>query len=81
MQPKIDNATFLGRKRNQMQQNNKPPRMLTIREAAQVGPLTEYALRLLLKQDKLPGVFIGTKFLLNYDRFIAQLNGESLAHR
>lgn len=37
------------------QQNNtqplNPPRMLTIREAAQAGPLTEYALRLLLKQN------------------------------
>lgn len=55
-----------------------PPRMLTIREAAQAGPLTEYALRLLLKQERLPGVFIGSKFLVNYDRFISQLNGESL---
>lgn len=51
-----------------------PPRMLTIREAAREGPLTEYALRLLLKQGKLPGVQIGTKFLLNYDRLLLQLN-------
>ena len=51
-----------------------PPRMLTIREAAAAGPLTEYALRLLLKQGKLPGVQIGTKFLLNYDKLITQLN-------
>lgn len=54
-----------------------PPRMLTIRETAQAGPLTEHALRLLLKQEKLPGVFIGSKFLVNYDRFVAQLNGEA----
>lgn len=64
-----------------MQQGNirtlNPPRMLTIREAAQAGPLTEYALRLLLKQEKLPGVFIGSKFLVNYDRFVSQLNGEA----
>lgn len=57
-------------------QTLNPPRMLTIRQAAQEGPLTEYALRLLLKQQKLPGVFIGSKFLVNYDRFIGQLNGE-----
>lgn len=64
-----------------MQQGNiqtfSPPRMLTIREAARAGPLTEYSLRLLLKQEKLPGVFIGSKFLVNYDRFVAQLNGEA----
>ena len=53
-----------------------PPRMLTIRQAAQEGPLTEYALRLLLKQQKLPGVFNGSKFLVNYDRFIDRLNRE-----
>lgn len=51
-----------------------PPKMLTIREAAREGPLTEYALRLLQKQGKLPGVQIGTKFLLNYDKLITQLN-------
>lgn len=64
-----------------MQQGNiqtlNPPRMLTIRETAKAGPLTEYALRLLLKQENLPGVFIGSKFLVNYDRFVAQLNGEA----
>ena len=64
-----------------MQQGNiqtlNPPRMLTIRETAHAGPLTEYALRLLLRQKKLPGVFVGSKFLVNYDRFVAQLNGEA----
>lgn len=54
-----------------------PPRMLTIREAAREGPLSEYALRLMLKQGQLPGVHIGTKYLVNYDRLLLQLNGEA----
>lgn len=54
-----------------------PPRMLTIREAAREGPLSEYALRMLQKQGQLPGIQIGTKFLVNWDRLMLQLNGEA----
>ena len=54
-----------------------PPRMLTIREAAREGPLSEYALRMLQKQGQLPGILIGTKYLVNYDRLLLQLNGEA----
>lgn len=54
-----------------------PPRMLTIREAAREGPLSEYALRMLQKRGQLPGVLIGTKYLVNYDRLLLQLNGEA----
>lgn len=45
----------------------------SIREAAKRGPLSEYCLRLMLKQGKLPGVFSGKKFLVNYDRLLEQL--------
>ena len=51
--------------------------MLTIREAAREGPLSEYALRMLQKQGQLPGILIGTKYLVNYDRLLLQLNGEA----
>lgn len=51
------------------------PRMMTIRQAAELGPLSEYALRLLLRQGRLPGLFVGKKFLVNFDAFLAQLNG------
>ena len=54
-----------------------PPRMLTIRQTAACCPLSEYALRLLLKQGKLPAIFVGTKYLVNVDRLIDQLNGEA----
>lgn len=58
----------------------KPPKMLTIRETARTGILPEYALRTLVKQGKIPGIQVGTKFLINYDRLCDWLNnnGEEL---
>lgn len=55
-------------------EHTEPPRMMTIRQAAAMGPLSEYALRLLLRQGQLPGLFVGRKFLINYDRLIDGLN-------
>lgn len=49
----------------------------SIRETAKMGPLSEFCLRLMLKQGRLPGVFSGKKFLVNYDRLIEQLDAES----
>lgn len=46
----------------------------SIREAAKRGPLSEYCLRLMLKQNTLPGVYSGRKFLVNYDLLLDQLN-------
>lgn len=45
----------------------------SIRETAKRGPLSEYCLRLMLKQNTLPGVYSGKKFLVNYDRLLEQL--------
>ncbi len=50
------------------------PTMLTIRETARTGILPEYALRTLVKQGKIPGIQVGTKFLVNYDRLCDWLN-------
>ena len=50
------------------------PRMKTIRETAQLGILSEYALRLLEKQGRLPCIHVGRKCLINVDRLIDQLN-------
>lgn len=52
-------------------------RFPSIREAAKLGPLSEYCLRLMLKQNRLPGTYSGKKFLVNYDMLIEQLGGES----
>lgn len=52
------------------------PKMRTIRETAQLGILSEYALRLLEKQGRLPCVHVGKKCLVNVDRLIDFLNGD-----
>ncbi|MBR5313104.1 MAG: hypothetical protein IKU40_09510 [Clostridia bacterium] len=53
---------------------NPRPQMLTIRETARTGILPEAALRTLVKQNKIPGVYVGCKFLVNYDRLCDWLN-------
>lgn len=50
------------------------PQMLTIRETARTGILPELALRTLVKQGKVPGIYVGKKFLVNYDRLCDWLN-------
>ena len=52
---------------------NKKPTMLTIREIARTGLLSEHALRLLLKDGKLPVIYVGKKALVNFDRLCDQL--------
>jgi len=50
------------------------PNMMTIREIAKTGLLPENALRCLLKEGKLPVVYIGKKALINYSLLCEQLN-------
>ena len=49
------------------------PKMMTIREIAKTGLLSEHALRLLLKERKLPAIYVGNKALINYDRLCTEL--------
>lgn len=51
------------------------PRMMTVRQIAREGVLTEHALRLLLKAGRLPAIYIGSKALINFDRLVEQLDG------
>ena len=53
---------------------NELPRMRTIRENARTGLLSEYALRQMEKQGRLPCVHVGKKCLINLDKLIEQLN-------
>lgn len=48
------------------------PTMMTIREIARTGLLSEHALRLLLKEGKLPAIYVGNKALVNYDKLCEQ---------
>lgn len=54
-------------------------RIATIRQLAAAGIDTEYHLRLLLKQGKLPGFFSGRTFKVNVPMFIEQQDQESRA--
>ena len=52
-------------------------RFLTIRQCAAAGPLSEHTLRLRQKQGRLPGIYSGTRFLVNYKMFLERLDRES----
>lgn len=41
--------------------------LMSIREAAQTGILSEYALRMMIKRGELPAIFVGKKALINYE--------------
>jgi len=48
--------------------------MMTVREIARTGLLSEHALRIMLKAGKLPAIYIGNKALINYDKLCEQLS-------
>lgn len=50
------------------------PRFMSIREVARTGLLSEYTLRLMEKQKRLPCVYTGRKCLINFDKLVDQLN-------
>lgn len=50
------------------------PKFCSIRETARMGILTEYALRMMERQGKLPCVYSGNKCLVNVNKLIEQLN-------
>lgn len=56
------------------------PEFRTIRQTAALGLLPEHRLRQMQKQKKLPGVFSGTRFLVNVTALAEQLAAESIAH-
>ena len=50
------------------------PKMMSIREIAATGLLPEHALRTMLREGKLPVIYIGRKALVNYDKLCQQLH-------
>lgn len=53
---------------------NEQPNMMTVRQIAKTGLLSEHALRIMLKAGKLPAIYIGNKALINYDKLCEQLS-------
>lgn len=56
-----------------MKEMQKQPTMMTIREIAGTGLMSEHALRMMLKAGKIPAIFIGKKALINYDKLCEEL--------
>ena len=54
--------------------NANRPTFKTIRETAREGILSEYSLRLLCAQGKLPGFYVGRRYMVNVDALIEQLS-------
>ena len=54
-----------------------PIRMLTIRQTAKTGILSEYQLRLMQRQGRLPGIYVGNRFLVNYELLAEDLQEAS----
>lgn len=50
----------------------------TIKKTAAQGPLSEYRLRLMLKQKQLPGVYSGNRFLVDVEMLNAMLAQEAM---
>ena len=53
------------------------PRFMTIREVAKTGLISEHYLRLMAAQDRLPGVYSGNRFKVNYGALVEQSEAES----
>lgn len=57
-----------------MTNNERFPRMMTIRQVASTGLLPETALRRLAAEGRLPALKVGNRLLVNYDLLVEQLN-------
>ena len=55
-------------------QDYSVPRMMTIREIAKETGISEYGIRRMVKEGKIPSVNVGSKFLINYSKVCELLN-------
>lgn len=56
-----------------MENEKRQPAMMTVREIARTGLMSEHAIRIMLKAGKPPAIYIGKKALINYDNLCAAL--------
>ena len=60
-----------------MTETKSMPKMLTIRQIAATGILSEHAIRMLVKAGKIPHLTVGKKVLINYNTVVKMLEGLS----
>lgn len=56
---------------------NEAPRFLTIRQTAATGIVPENLLRQWQRQNRLPGIRTGNRFLVNFDMLVEDLQSAS----
>ena len=54
------------------------PTFKTISQTAKTGLLPEFRLRAMQKQGRLPGIYSGKRFLVNFDALVEMLERESV---
>lgn len=52
----------------------KIPKLMSIREVAKTGLMSEYSLRELNREGRLPVIKLKNKVLVNYERFVEMIN-------
>lgn len=50
------------------------PRMMTIRQVSEQTGISEFHIRRLIKSNRIKYIRTGTKYLVNFDRFVDYLN-------
>ena len=60
-----------------MTETKSMPKMMTIRQIAATGILSEHAIRMLVKAGKIPHLTVGKKVLINYNTVVKMLEGLS----
>lgn len=53
------------------------PRFMTIRQTAATGIMSEHLLRQWQKQKRLPGIWAGNRFMVNYHMLLEDLQSAS----
>lgn len=51
------------------------PKFYTVRKTARLGFITESHLRRLIKMGECPGYYAGSRFMVNVDALVEQLDG------
>lgn len=53
-------------------------KFLTIKQEAELGIVPGFRLRQMLKQGRLPGYYAGSRYYVNHDMLVAQLEAECM---
>lgn len=59
-------------------ENKITPKLMTVKQIAETGILSEYCLRRMLKAGQLPAIYSGKKALINYNALCEHLNSLSV---